>query len=69
MHLVGFIIRIERVAPYTSLSAISTLHIQEYLAVQLHVGNENVNQLSYTTVHSMMMGQQGLKHLGVGVLY
>ena len=43
-------------------------NIEEIPAGLLHEGNENVKQLIYTIVCSLVMGQKGPKHIGVGVL-
>jgi len=44
-------------------------YIEELMAVLLHIGDDSkVKQLFYATVHSLMMGQWGQKHVGVDVL-
>ena len=52
----------------TTLSTEHTVHTEEFPAVMLRAGNENVKQLSYTVGCSLFMGWYGQKHVGVGVV-
>ena len=43
-------------------------YTDKHMTGLLHIGVDNKGRLFYATVHSLMMGQQGLKHIGVDVL-
>ena len=52
----------------TALSTARTLHTEEFPAVLLRARNENVKQLFYTIVCSLLMGQYDQKYVGLGVV-